>query len=134
MEERIKPTTLQEAGLEEMQDWHVGSGEVKSDPIIDPGTGQAIIIRNFEFKMNPDAKDLPSIDKQMLFNIHARQITHSLWGDGLVPFDAVPPRVIIDEKKGCYYIFVPCVAKTGVTIIEKPQNLSEALKASRQAN
>ncbi len=129
-----KPTNLKEAGLEEMENWEIGSGEVKSDPLVDTQTGQAVVIRNFEFKINPEAKDLPSIDKQTLFNIHARQITHSLWGDGLVPFDSVPPRVIIDEKKGVYYIFVPCIAKSGVTIVEKPQNLSEALKAPSTGN
>ena len=94
-------------------------------PLIDPGTGKTISIRTFYFKMNPQTKDYG--DTQAIFNSHARQISTILWSDGLVPIDGVPPRVIIDKKRGIYQIFVPCMAKSSTLLLEKPVNLTEQL-------
>ena len=97
-------------------------------PLIDPGTGQTITIRVFEFKMNPNIKQIP--DKQTLFNSHARQIKTILWGDGLIPLEEVNPRVIIDAKKHTYQFFIPCKARREVLFMEKPKNLTEELLKS----
>lgn len=98
-------------------------------PVIDPGLGKAVSIRVFEFKANPGVNTL-TIDKQALFNSHAKQIATILWGDGWRPLEEVPPRVIIDSSG--YKIFVPCEARIGTTIIEKPKNLSEELTKSNK--
>lgn len=100
-------------------------------PLIDPGTGKTISIRTFTFRMNPETKDFS--DKQAIFNSHARQIATILWGDGLVPYEAVSPRVIVDKKKKIYNIFVSCEAKSGVSFMDKPHNLSEMLKSRKDS-
>ena len=97
-------------------------------PLRDPGTGQTVSIRTFDFKVNPQLKKIP--DKQTLFNAHARQILTILWGDGLIPLEEVSPRVIIDKKNKFYRIFVPCMARKSVLFMEKPKNLSEELLKS----
>ena len=89
-------------------------------PLIDPGGGGVVVIRVFHFKMNPEKKHFPG--KQALFNSHARQIEHSLWGDGLRPLESNSPRVIIDSKRGFYKIMVPCIAAKGVIFSEKDRN------------
>lgn len=95
-------------------------------PIIDKGEGKRVVIRLFEFKMNPEMlKRLPS--KQELFNAHTRQISTILWSDGLQPLEEIAPRVIIDVKKGGYKIFVPCEGRLGQVFIDKAENLSEKL-------
>lgn len=92
--------------------------------LIDPALGKTMTIRIFEFQMNPN---LIEVDRQTLFNSHAKQISTILWGDGLVPFEQVPPRVIIDLKGKKYQIFVPCVAKTGTFFAEDAKSLSQHL-------
>ena len=94
-------------------------------PLIDPGTGKTISIRVFDFKMNPDLKELP--DRQTLFNSHSRQIATILWGDGLRPLEEISPRVIIDKKGGSYKIFIPCEARLNTLFADRPKNLSEVL-------
>jgi len=89
-------------------------------PLIDPGGGPVNVIRVFHFKMNPVKQNYSN--KQAIFNAHAKQIETILWGDGLRPLDSVPPRVIINSKKGSYQIFVPCEAAKGVIFSEKHRN------------
>ncbi len=105
--------------------------QVEGVPLIDPGTGKTISIRTFTFRMNLTTKDFS--DKQAIFNSHAKQISTILWGDGLIPYEAVSPRVVVDKKKKIYNIFVPCEAKRGVLFLEKPRNLSEELLKSSKA-
>ena len=100
-------------------------------PLRDPGTGQTVSIRTFDFKVNPQLKKIP--DKQTLFNAHARQILTILWGDGLIPLEEVAPRVIIDVKRRRYQFFIPCKARREVLFMEKPKNLSEELLKSTSA-
>lgn len=101
-------------------------------PVIDPGTGKAVSIRLFEFKMNPQLVEssLP-LDKQEIFNAHAKQISTIMWADGLAPLDTVAPRVIIDMKRERYLIFVPCEARIGTTFAELPKNLSQELSKKK---
>ena len=89
-------------------------------PLIDPGGGGVVSIRVFTFKMNPERKHFPG--KQALFNSHAKQMETILWGDGLRPLESNSPRVIINDKKGFYQIFIPCIAAKGVIFSEKDRN------------
>lgn len=99
--------------------------ETPTARLVDSGDGKSVLIRLFEFKMNPELKG--DIDKQLLFNSHAKQIQTILWADGLKPFDEVSPRVIIDTVKGEYKIFISCVARSSTAFIEIPKLLSQAL-------
>ena len=101
-------------------------------PIIDPGIGRTVSIRVFDFKMNPTVRGFN--DKQAIFNSHAKQISTILWGDGLIPLEQVPPRVIIDYKKWSYKIFVPCEARLGTLFVDAPKNLSEELAKNAKPN
>lgn len=94
-------------------------------PLIDTGIGGTISIRTFEFKINPEVKELP--DRQTLFNHHARQINTILWADGLWANTDYAPRVIIDAKKHNYKIHVVCEARANQLFIDSPMNLSEQL-------
>ena len=98
------------------------ASELSTDgmPLIDPGGGPVAVIRVFSFKMNPERKHFPG--KQALFNSHAKQIGTILWGDGLRPLESHSPRVIINNKKGFYQIFVPCGAAKGVIFSERDRN------------
>lgn len=93
--------------------------------IEDAGVGRQVLIRVFDFTMNPAMKDF---DKQTIFNNHAKQLSTILWSDGLRPIESEPPRVILDKKKCMYQIFVACEGRLGQTFIDKPRNLSEELK------
>ena len=99
---------------------------VDPTPLLDPAIGKTVVIRTFEFKMNPEIKDLPE-DKQELFNVHAKQISTILWGDGLIPLVTEPPRVIVKKEEGKYFIFVPCEARLSTVFADKPRSLSEQL-------
>lgn len=96
-------------------------------PLIDPGIGKTIALRTFTFKINPERQQYFYPEKQVLFNEHAPQISHILWGDGLRPFDGASPRVIINRDKGFYKIIVPCEARRDVLWGEKPKNLTQEL-------
>lgn len=97
--------------------------------IEDKGQGDAVSIRVFEFKMNPSFRG--EIDKQALFNAHARQLSTILWSDGLQPVEGASPRVTIDVKKGVYQIFIACEGRLGKVFADKPRNLSEELSKKR---
>ena len=106
------------------EQWYGQSVDVKSDPLVDKGTGDNIIIRTFEYSANPlILKTKPT--KQELFNSHAEQIKLFLWKDGLEVVEDVSPRIILKDKN--YQILVGCKAKKGVAIMEKPQTLQEII-------
>lgn len=114
--ENLKPGTGVDVGDDTKYEY---GSELSTEgvPLIDPGGGPVNVIRVFTFKMNPEKKHFPG--KQRLFNSHAKQIEHILWGDGLRPLESVGPRVIINSKGGFYQIFVTCSAAKGVIFSEK---------------
>lgn len=108
--------------------WEGQDIEVKSDPLIDSGTGKPVIIRMFQFAANPEILKKFKPTKQELFNSHATQIKHMLWADGLRPLDGISPSVNTSKKREMYRIFVTCEARLGLNIIEKPKTLQEITK------
>src|SRR3990167_4252229 len=94
--------------------------ETDNVPLIDPGGWAVNVIRVFTFKMNPEKRDFTN--KQTIFSAHAKQIETILWGDGLRPLENVSPRVILNNKKGFYQIFVPCGAAKGVIFSQRDRN------------
>lgn len=107
---------------------HVWEGqelEVKSDPLMDDGTGSKVIIRMFQFAANPEILKKLKPSKQELFNSHAMQIKSMLWADGLVPRDDISPTVNTSKKREMYRIFVTCEPRLGVSVLETPKTLQE---------
>lgn len=91
----------------------------------DIGSGDAAIIRMFEFAMNPEVfKQVPPT-KQELFNAHHKGIEMALYRDGLKILDGVNPRLVVNEAKGRYQIFVGAKPRKGYLLQEKPQTLTQ---------
>ncbi len=111
------------------EDWVGSQLETETTPLIDEGSGQTVIIRIFEFKINPELKEFPK-DLQALFNAHAKQIEVSLWGEGLVPVTEIGPRVVIGKKKGkgTYRIFVTCQRKSALGYSLKVEGKTKKLQ------
>ncbi len=100
--------------------------ETPSIRLEDPGIGKTVLIRAFDFKINPNIKEIP-LTKQEIFNHHARQIQTILWADGLKPLEDIAPRVILNEKDGFYHIFVSCEAKLSTVFADTPRPLNQQL-------
>lgn len=81
-------------------------------------TGEKVIIRLEEFKLNPTLKKEPT-KEQLLTPEYLRVVDARLWGDGLRR--VMEPRVHVGN--GLARIFIPCVAAAGQTILEEPQML-----------
>lgn len=102
--------------------WTGEEVETKSDPVLDPGSGKKIVLRQFEYAWNPEVKDKPS--KQEVFNLHAREIRNFLWRDGLRIIETEAPRMIVNDQG--YRIFITC--EPVGALLENAQNLTELLK------
>lgn len=93
-----------------------------TQPLVDEGTGQKILLRCFEFKLPPKTnKD--TINKQELFNTQWQMIQTYLWKDGLIHIDYIDPR--ITYTKDGYKIFITCVPRAGQSILERAQTLQQ---------
>lgn len=137
-----KPKTSEEAkqGLGETfsvqaeEGWQGQEIHAKSTPLIDPGTGKAVIIRVFEFSKNPEFK--ADLSQQEIFNLHWGQIKTLLWSDGLEANKDIEPRVVHKDLK--YQIFITCVPRLrhGIreTLLDIPQKLGEMLKNNKKTS
>lgn len=111
--------------------WTSTDVETEGTPLIDPGTGQPFIIRQFEFSFNPETlkeikkNKLPAPTKQQLFDSAWPQIRIMLWGDGLVAIEEAefPPHIKIGKRK--YKIYITCQPRRGTMVNEKPFTLQE---------
>lgn len=109
-------------------DWYGQEASARSQPLVDSGTGIPVIMRFFEFKANTEVLKKGKPDKQELFNSHAQQIKIMLWADGLQPFEAIEPRIILSKKKDSYRIMVGCIPKNGVALTDTTKTLQELIK------
>jgi hypothetical protein len=107
--------------------WDTQSIESESQTKIedDAGHGNPAIIRMFEFGMNLEAFREVQPTKQELFNAHYKFIETALWKDGLKVLPEVQPRIVVDEKKFTYKIFVGAKPMKGHILRERPQTLRE---------
>jgi hypothetical protein len=103
---------------------------VESDTKIeqDTGTGQAIVLRFFDFAGNPEVFKQHKPTAQELFESHKRGMESMLWTDGLTPYHAIEPRLLFSKDKAHYRFVISCIPSLGNTIIEKSKTLSELLK------
>lgn len=96
----------------------------------DQGTGQAIILRSFQFGTNFEAFKKVRPTAQQLFNSHRRGIEALLWSDGMKPFEEVEPRVIFTKDNKFYRFIIACVPSLGNVLTDKTQTLSQLLTKS----
>lgn len=101
--------------------------DAKSDTTLekDIGVGNAVIVRCFTYGANKEAflEHKPTL--QELFNYHHKGIEIELWKDGLMVMPDVKPRVVFNEEKSQYQIFVGARPSRGQELRELPQTLSE---------
>lgn len=100
--------------------WYGKEDQTEDQSIHDTGSGDAVVIRLFEFSFRPGLIELPTKD-QLLTPDYLKQIDINLWSDGLRR--VLEPRTNI-TKEGCK-IFVPCVAATGQSHLDAPKLLQE---------
>ena len=113
---------------DEKYKWVGQDGEVRSDPLVDSGTGTPVVMRFFEFQGNSEALKKHVPNDQELFNTHAHQIRLMLWGDGLEPLEVIPPRIMRSKNKLSYRIMVLCIPKKGVALNDSTQTLQQLTK------
>lgn len=94
----------------------------------DTGTGQAVILRFFEFGVNVEEFKKHKPTAQELFNSHYRGMTSLMWGDGLKPFEGVEPRLQFSKDKKKYRFIMACVPSAGNVLTDKPKTLSQLLQ------
>lgn len=93
----------------------------------DTGTGQAIIIRFFDFGSNAETFKQHKPTAQELFDSHRRGIEAQLWGDGLKPFEGSEPRLMFSKDKTHYRFIIACIPNRGNTLFDKTRTLSQLL-------
>lgn len=109
--------------------WDVKAGEVHSDIKLedDIGYGEAVILRTFDFKANPQTFKEHPPTTQELFNAHLRQIEIHLMKDGLKVYTEASPQIRISRDKTGYRIVVPAQPMRGHTLLERPHTLTDAV-------
>lgn len=103
-------------------DWDVEGGEVRSDPLIDDGSGKAVVIRRFDFGL-PPLTQVPT--KDQLLQAHKGKIIAFLWKDELELIRDLKIEMSKDNLK--FRIFATCQAKKGSRILENPQLLQNIM-------
>lgn len=118
----------QDAPVKDLE-WEGEEVQAQSDTKLefDQGTGQAIVLRFFDFAVNPETFKQHKPTAQELFNTHMRGIESLLWRDGLKPYDAIDPRFMFSKDKSHYRFIIACVPSLGNVLVDKPQTLSQLI-------
>lgn len=122
-------------------DWQGQTVEVQSDTHLedDKGTGEPIVIRTFEFAVNPEAFKQHELktgsfpDAQHIFREHQQGIESFLWQDGLSPAYDIEPRVIFPKGTNKYFIMIGARPQAGQLIVDTPKTLSELANDPRNS-
>lgn len=101
------------------------SAESKTKLNEDTGTGTPVVLRFFEFGVNPEAFKKHKPTAQELFNTHINGIKSLLWGDGLQFYQQVEPRLQFTKDKKKYRFIIACLPTQ--VLNEKPQTISQLL-------
>lgn len=96
----------------------------------DKGEGRAVILRFFEFGVNPAAFKIHKPTAQELFNTHINGMESLIWRDGLKFFHDVQPRFMFSKDKKFYRFIIACIPTVGTELKQKPQTLSQLLTTS----
>lgn len=99
--------------------WHGQDIETPENTILqDTGTGKPIILRCFDFAINP-AVPLPS--ETEIIETYTKYIDTFLWKDSLTRIQDL--KLVIEKDK--FKIFATCQAKTGAVLLEKPLTIQD---------
>jgi hypothetical protein len=116
--------------------------ETEQVPIIDPGVGDAIVLRNFFFKAIPVPKGTPRPTKAQLFGQFQNMIFTQLWADGLRPIEERKVEIHTKAelkslsktlwaeciKSGAdFVIMVMAAPRKGVRLDERPLKLNQRM-------
>ena len=93
----------------------------------DKGTGIEVVMRFFTFAANKDAFKHHTPSAQELFDSHRKGIESLLWSDGMSPYYAIEPRLILSKDKSHYRFVISCIPSLGNTLIDKTQTLDQIL-------
>ena len=99
-------------------EWHGQDIAFQADPLQDLGKGKPIILRQFDFAIQPGVS-LPSKDE--ISESYRKFIDGFLWKDGLRRIRNL--HVVIDKKH--FKIFATCQAKTGAVLLDKPLTIQD---------
>ena len=102
--------------------WYGREDQTDTNLMHDTGKGEPIVIRNFEFKLDPSLTTPPT-KEQILTPEYVKHLSTLLWADSLRL--VMEPRVQITKDK--ILIFAPCQARTGSSYSEAPRMLQEML-------
>jgi hypothetical protein len=94
----------------------------------DKGTGDNVILRFFQFAINPETFKQHTPTAQELFTTHAKGIEVMLWKDGMSPYYGVEPRLIMAKDNQSYTFAITCVPALGQALLDKSKTLSELVK------
>ena len=112
-------------------DWYGQKIETKSDPLIDPGSGKPVILRQFFFKYDPKVQEqvkrgyVKTPTRQDLFNQVWPLLRPLIWSDGLVANTDISPKITVG-KKG-FVIILTCEPRFGQMVADRPKRLEEVL-------
>lgn len=114
---------------ETLDQWEGEEIAVKSDTKLesDMGTGQAVVIRFFEFGANPEVFKQHKPTPQELFNSHRKGIEALLWRDGLKPYEGLEPRLMFSKSHKNYRFIITCIPMAGSAFTGNTQTLSQLL-------
>ena len=95
---------------------------------MDTGTGQAIVLRFFDFGSNVEAFKQHKPTAQELFDSHRRGIESLLWKDGLKPYEALEPRFMFSKDKKHYRFIIACIPTLGNVLADTPRTLTQLIQ------
>lgn len=93
----------------------------------DTGEGIPIVLRFFDFGVNPETFKIQKPTAQELFNQHIRGMESLIWRDGLKPYNVIEPRFMFSKDKSHYRFVLACIP-SGTFINQDTQTLSQILK------
>lgn len=98
--------------------WDAQELAVKSDPIKDPGQGNAVILRHYFIHVSPAQLIRPS--KHELFEGHKQKIELNLWADGLQPMEerAIEVHSLSGAKKLSKILYTEMVKNNATHVIQ----------------
>lgn len=103
--------------------WYGVDNRTDDKTMHDKGSGEPVVIRLFEFRLDPSLKELPT-KEQILTPEYIKHLQTLLWADSLRL--VTEPRVVIDKES--IKVFAPCQARTGANFLEEPKLLQEWIK------
>ena len=93
----------------------------------DTGTGEAFVLRFFDFGTNLETFKQHKPTAQELFDSHRKGIEPLLWRDGLAPCSEVEPRLMFSKGKKFYRFVITCKQSKGHLLFTEPKTLSQLL-------